>query len=55
MKLRNWIERAIGKQWNWPPVRIGLWGGRPVYQIDWEDGTSGDYYIDWDAEEIEET
>ena len=54
MKLRNWIEKAIGKQWIWPPVKVGRKSGREYYIIDWADGTSGDYWIDWEAEEIEE-
>lgn len=54
MKLRNWIERKTGKRWAWYPVKIGCKGGRDVYSIDWEDGTTQDYYIDFEAEEIEE-
>ena len=54
MKLRNWIEKAIGKQWAWPPVMVGRKGGREVYAIDWTDGTSGSYFIDFDEQTIEE-
>lgn len=53
MKLRNWIERAIGKQFIWSPVCIGRKGHRKVYAIDWVDGTSGRYYIDFDEQTIE--
>lgn len=52
--LRNWIEKAIGKEWRWSPTLIGYRGGRKVYAIDWMDGTSGDYWIDFDRHEIEE-
>ena len=53
--LRNWIEKAIGKQWVWPPVYVGrAHGGREVYEIDWSDGTTGKYFIDFEDETIEE-
>lgn len=54
MKLRNWIEQAIGKQFAWSPVYVGTVGGRKVYNIDWADGTSGDYFIDFEHQTIEE-
>ena len=52
--FRNWIEEAIGKRWISNPVCVGRKHGRKYYQIDWEDGTSGDYYIDCDEHWIEE-
>ena len=52
--LRNWIEEAMGKRWEWSPIKVGRRGGREYYAIDWEDGTSGDYYIDFDSKTIEE-
>lgn len=54
MKHRNWIEEAVGKKWCFSPVWIGTRGGRKVYSINWTDGTSGDYYINFDKHEIEE-
>lgn len=53
MKLRNWIERAVGKQWINPPVKIGYRGGRECYLIEFVDGTENEYYIDFDSETIE--
>ena len=52
--LRNWIEKKIGKRYRWYPVKVGTKGGRDLYNIEWEDGTMQDYFIDWEAEEIEE-
>ena len=54
MKFRNWIEYAIGKRYIWSPVYVGTVGGRKVYNIDWADGTSGDYFIDFEHQTIEE-
>ena len=54
IELRNWIERAIGKQWLYPPIFIGRRLGRKHYVITWADGTEGDYYIDYEAQTIEE-
>lgn len=54
MKFRNWIERAIRKQFACSPVYVGTAGGRKVYNIDWADGTSGDYFIDFEHQTIEE-
>lgn len=54
MKLRNWIEQAIGKQFAWSPVYVGTVSGRKVYNIDWVDGTSGDYFINFKHQTIEE-
>ena len=54
MKLRNWIEEMVGKQFCFSPVYVGSKGGRKLYSIDWIDGTSGDYFIDFDKHEIEE-
>lgn len=53
-RLRNWIEQAIGKQWANPPAHAGYKGHREVYEIDWVDGTSQSYFIDWEEERIEE-
>ena len=53
MKLRNWIEQAIGKQFAWPPVCVGKIGHRDVYAIDFWDGTREDYFIDFEAQTIE--
>lgn len=53
-RLRNWIEEALGRRYGWPPVCIGYKGRREVYSIDFEDGTSKRYYIDFDSKEIEE-
>ena len=53
MKLRNWIEKAIGKQLRWPPVCVGKRGGRKVYCIEFMDGTEDDYYINFEEKTIE--
>ena len=52
--FRNWIEEKIGKRITWSPVCIGRRGGLKVYSIDFEDGTEGMYYIDFDNQTIEE-
>jgi hypothetical protein len=49
----NWIEVATGKQVQFSPVNIGYKHGRPCYAINFVDGTSGDYYIDFEDREIE--
>ena len=55
MKLRNWIEFAIGKRLSFTPSWSGAWkNGRKVYYLDFEDGTEGDYYIDFDRKTVEE-
>lgn len=53
MKLRNWIEKAIGVQWINPPVLCGYRSGRSYYAIDWCNGTHGEYYIDFENHIIE--
>lgn len=53
-ELRNWIEKAVGKQWASPPVHAGYKGHREVFEIDWADGTSQSYFIDWEEKRIEE-
>lgn len=53
MKLRNWIEKAIGVQWIHPPILCGSMSGRLYYTIDWWDGTYGEYYIDFENHTIE--
>ena len=52
--FRNWIEKALQKCYVWPPVCVGQKGHRRVYVLDFEDGTSGRYFIDFDAKSIEE-
>ena len=54
MKLRNWIEEAIGKQIAWSPVFIGRKGGRKLYAIQFMDGTEAEYFINFDNHTIEE-
>lgn len=54
MKLRNWIEEALGKQIAWSPVFVGAKGGRKIYAICFKDGTEVDYFIDFDHHTIEE-
>lgn len=52
--LRNWIEKKVGKQMsNMKPTKIGYRHGRPYYSVDFVDGTSDDYFIDFDKKEIE--
>ena len=54
MDLRNWIEKAIGKQWVSPPCCVGKKGHLDVYEIDWVDGTSQSYFIEWEQKTIRE-
>lgn len=52
--LRNWIEKKVGKQMsNMKPTKIGYKHGRPYYSVDFVDGTSDDYFIDFNKKEIE--
>lgn len=52
--LRNWIEKKVGKQMSsMKPTKIGYKHGRPYYSVDFVDGTSDDYFIDFDKKEIE--
>lgn len=51
-ELRNWIERAIGKQWRWPPYYVGTRRGHERYLIEWADGSEGYYYIDFENQII---
>lgn len=54
VKPRNWLERALGKRMAFTrPIPIGSKGGRAVYAIDFEDGTNGDYFIDFEQETVE--
>ena len=53
-KFRNWIEEALEKRITWSPIPIGRRGGRKEYHIDFEDGTEGMYYIDFENQMIEE-
>lgn len=52
--LRNWLEEAIKKQLSRFPVCIGYKCGRKYYALDFTDGTSGDYFIDFEKKEVEE-
>ena len=45
--LRNWIERAIGKRWASPPVKVGVKHGMALFEIDWADGTTARYFINY--------
>ena len=38
---------------NMKPTKIGYRHGRPYYSVDFVDGTSDDYFIDFDKKEIE--
>lgn len=51
--LRNWIEKALKKRIACPPTYVGRVHGRRLYAVDFEDGTEGDYFIDYDKREIE--
>lgn len=52
MKLRNWIEEAIGKQIAWVN-EVGRKGCRKIYCVTYMDGTEDDFYIDFDRKEVE--
>lgn len=51
--FRNWIEEQTGKRIEWNPVYVGSRGGRTVYEIQFEDGTTKDYFIDYEDELVE--
>lgn len=51
--LRNWIEKAFGKRIIWCPVCVGYKGGRALYEVDFEDGTTADCFIDFIEKTIE--
>lgn len=53
MRLRNWIEKTLGKQITFSPIYIGSKSGRKLYAVTFYDGTEGDYFIDFDNETIE--
>lgn len=50
---RNWIEDKLGKRILWTPTEIGFVDGRPVYEVEFEDGTSEDYWIDMESKTLE--
>lgn len=52
--LRNWIESSLKRRISGSPVYVGRRGGRKCYEVNLEDGTSKDYYIDFDNKTIEE-
>lgn len=51
---RNWIERILSKRLSWISRSLGKRGGRDYYEITFTDGTSKDYFIDFNNETIEE-
>ena len=54
MKNPYFIKQALGKTPTFSPRYVGQRGGRKVYEVTFYDGTSKDYYIDFDNETIEE-
>lgn len=52
-RFRNWMEEQAGKRLGWQPLLVGSRGGRNVYAIRFEDGTEEDYFIDFDAKQLE--
>lgn len=53
MKNPYFIKQALGKSPTFSPRYVGQRGGRKVYEVTFYDGTSKDYYIDFDNETIE--
>ena len=53
IRLRNWVECALGKRYEWPPRYYMNRRHRKVYAIEFEDGTTANYYIDFDRQTIE--
>lgn len=53
-QYRNWIEEELKKRISFQPVNIGTKGGRKIYTIEFEDGDSKEYYIDFEQKTIEE-
>ena len=51
---RNWIEERLKRRINWISRCLGIRGGYKYYEITFKDGTSKDYYIDFDNKTIEE-
>ena len=52
-RFRNWMEEQTGKRLGWQPLLVGSRGGRNVYAIRFEDGSEEDYFIDFDAKQLE--
>ena len=52
-ELRNWIEKETGKRIVCSPTYVGIFGGREVFALDFEDGTEMDAYIDWFKHKVE--
>lgn len=52
--FRNWIEERLESKITGSPVYVGSRGGRKVYEVTTEDGSSNDYFIDFDSKTIEE-
>lgn len=52
--FRNWIEESLESRITGSPVYVGSRGGRKVYEVTTEDGSSNDYFIDFDSKTIEE-
>ena len=52
--FRNWIEERLERRINWISRCLGVRGGRKYYEINFKDGTSKDYFIDFDNMTIEE-
>lgn len=50
---RNWIEEALGTRYAWFPICVGMKGHRKVFVIDFENGHSGHYFIDFENREIQ--
>lgn len=52
--FRNWIEESLQKRIQYVTRCLGSRGGRKYYEVTLEDGSSKDYFIDFDKKLIEE-
>lgn len=52
--LLNWIEQALGRRITSVTRCLGIRGGRKYYEITFKDGSTKDYFIDYDNQTVEE-
>ena len=52
--MSRWIEEALHRRLVWSPVLVNENSKRPIYSLQFENGESGDYYINFKHKFIEE-
>ena len=50
----SWIELRFGKRLRWWPSRTGWKNGREYFTLEFMDGTTGDYHINFGDQTLEE-